>query len=95
MDFGAEFYVLLGFLVFVCLLAYLGVHLVAWRLAPEIGANRFVVGLGIVSMLAVLVVFVWDLWQTQPSALWMAAAVVIGAIVVQMALGSGRRADAV
>ena len=26
MDFGAEFYVLLGFLVFVCLLAYLGVH---------------------------------------------------------------------
>ena len=73
------------------LIAYLGVHLVAWRLAPEIGANRLVVGLGIVSMLAVLVVFVADLWRTQPSAVWMAAAVVIGSILVQAALARGRR----
>ena len=26
MDFGAEFFVLLGFIVFVCILGYLGVH---------------------------------------------------------------------
>ena len=71
------------------LVAYLGVHLAAWRLAPKIGANRAVVGLGIVSMLAVLVVFAWDLWGTQPSAVWMAAAVVIGSIVVQIALAAG------
>ena len=73
------------------LVAYLGVHLAAWRLAPEIGANRVVVGLGVVSMLAVLVVFLSDLWETQPGAVWMAATVVVGSIVVQTALAGGRR----
>ena len=68
------------------LIAYLGVHVAAWRLAPEIGANRAVVGLGIVSMLAVLVVFAWSLWGTQPSAVWMAGALVLGSIAVQAAL---------
>jgi len=73
------------------LVAYLGVHLAAWRLAPEIGANRAVVGLGMVSMLAVLVVFVQGLWETQPSAVWTAAAVVVGSILVQVALARERR----
>ena len=72
------------------LIAYLGVHVAAWRLAPEIGANRVVVGLGIASMLAVLMLFLVDLFQTQPSALWMAAALVVGSIVVQAAMASGR-----
>jgi amino acid transporter len=73
------------------LVAYLGVHLAAWRLAPEIGANRAVVGLGVVSMLAVLVVFLLDLWENQPGAVWMAATVVVGSIVVQTALAADRR----
>jgi len=73
------------------LIAYVGVHLAAWRLASDIGANRAVVGLGMVSMLAVLVVFVQGLWETQPSAVWMAAAVVVGSILVQVALSRGRR----
>jgi amino acid transporter len=77
------------------LIAYVGVHLAAWRLAPEIGANRVVVGLGMVSMLAVLVVFLADLWTTQPSAVFMSAALVVGSIVVQAALASraSRRAS--
>jgi amino acid transporter len=72
------------------LVAYLGVHLAAWRLAPAIGANRIVIGLGIVSMLAVLVVFVLELWETQPSAVWMASAVIVGSIAVQAALAGKR-----
>jgi hypothetical protein len=43
------------------------------------------------SMLAVLAVFVEGLWETQPSAVWMAAAVVVGSILVQVALARGRR----
>ena len=68
------------------LIAYIGIHFAAWRVAPEIGANRFVVGLGIVSMAAVLAVFMADLWRTQPSAVFMAAALVVGSIVVQAVL---------
>ena len=75
------------------LIAYLGVHLAAWRRAPEIGANRGVVGLGIVSMLAVLVVFVFNLCETQPSAVWMASAVVLGSIAVQAALAGKRTSE--
>ncbi len=74
------------------LIAYLGVHLAAWRLAPEIGANRLIVGLGVASMLAVLVVFLFELWRTQPSAVSMAGVVVAGAILVQVVLGRGKRA---
>jgi amino acid transporter len=72
------------------LIAYLGIHLSAWRLAPQIGANRFVVGLGLASMLGVLTIFVADLWRTQQSAVWMSAALVAIAIGVQVALARGQ-----
>jgi hypothetical protein len=70
------------------LIAYIGVHLAAWKLAPEIGASRVIVGLGIVTMTAVLAVFLYQLWGTQPGAVWMSAALVVGSILVQAALAA-------
>lgn len=73
------------------LISYLGVHMAAWRLHRETGANRMVVGAGILTMGGVLAIFMVTLWQQQREAVWMSLALVAVAALTEMVL---RRAHA-
>lgn len=56
------------------LLAYLAVFAAHWRLVPKIGGSRPLILLGAGLMIVVLVVLFGQLWQQQPSALGLFAA---------------------
>lgn len=70
----------------VFLLIYLAVFIVAWRMRHETGSSPLVLLIGFFAMGGVFVVFMQNLWQTQPVALAIFCAALIGAILLQFAI---------
>lgn len=65
------------------LIAYIAVHVAHWRLSQETGGSRAAIMLGILSMAAVLLVFLWHVTKTQPWSIGMIAAFVAGSARVE------------
>jgi amino acid transporter len=65
------------------LIAYMSVYVAHWRLFRETGGSRVAIVLGIMSMGAVLLVFLWSLVQSQPWSIAMIAAFVVGSALVE------------
>jgi len=64
------------------LLTYLAVHVAHWRVSQLTGGSRAVIGIGFLSMAAVLIVFLWTVSRTQP---WSMAIIVMVVIASAMA----------
>jgi amino acid transporter len=65
------------------LVAYLAVYVAHWRLFEETGGSRTAIVVGMMSMVAVLLVFLWALLQNQPWSLAMIAVFLVGSAFVE------------
>jgi amino acid transporter len=75
------------------LLAYLSVFAAHWRLIGETGGSKPLILLGAAMMIVVLAVLFWQLWETQPSAVWLFVCLVGGCAALAWAM-EGRKAAA-
>ena len=73
------------------LLAYLAVFAAHWKLLPTVGGSRLLILLGALMMIVVLVVLFAQLWQQQPSALGLFAALLGACAALAWAMEPRRR----
>lgn len=69
------------------LISYMAVQVAHWRLIPETKGSRLLVGLGFVSMGAVLACFLWSTAIAQPWSLGLIVLFVVGSGLIEFYLG--------
>jgi amino acid transporter len=73
------------------LIAYLAVFVAHWRLRGETGGSVLPIAVGLLSMAVVFVSFLLSVWQSQPVAMALIVAFVLGSVLVQLAIQRGTR----